>query len=62
MKFGLFYELQLPTPWEEGGTNRLFRETLEHVQLAEQLGFIVTDSADSCAYSVQTAKPVGVVF
>ncbi|MDG2004847.1 MAG: LLM class flavin-dependent oxidoreductase [Novosphingobium sp.] len=39
MKFGLFYELQLPTPWEEGGTNRLFRETLEHVQLGEQLGF-----------------------
>lgn len=39
MKFGLFYELQLPTPWEEGDANRLFRETLEHVQLAEKLGF-----------------------
>ncbi len=39
MKFGLFYELQLPTPWEEGGENRLFRETLEHVVLAEKLGF-----------------------
>jgi alkanesulfonate monooxygenase SsuD/methylene tetrahydromethanopterin reductase-like flavin-dependent oxidoreductase (luciferase family) len=39
MKFGLFYELQLPTPWEEGGENRLFRETLEHVVLAERLGF-----------------------
>jgi alkanesulfonate monooxygenase SsuD/methylene tetrahydromethanopterin reductase-like flavin-dependent oxidoreductase (luciferase family) len=38
-EFGLFYELQLPTPWEEGDENRIFREALEHVQLAEQLGF-----------------------
>ena len=39
MKFGLFYELQLPTPWEEDGIGRLFRETLEHIVLAEKLGF-----------------------
>jgi alkanesulfonate monooxygenase SsuD/methylene tetrahydromethanopterin reductase-like flavin-dependent oxidoreductase (luciferase family) len=39
VKFGLFYELQLPTPWEDGDENRIFREALEHVQLAEQLGF-----------------------
>lgn len=39
MKFGLFYEIQLPTPWEEGDETRMFRETLEHVVLAERLGF-----------------------
>jgi alkanesulfonate monooxygenase SsuD/methylene tetrahydromethanopterin reductase-like flavin-dependent oxidoreductase (luciferase family) len=39
MRFGLFYEIQLPTPWEEDGANRMFRETLEHVALAERLGF-----------------------
>src|SRR5580658_9266205 len=39
MKFGLFYELQLPTPWAEGDEERIFRETLDHVALAERLGF-----------------------
>ncbi len=39
MKFGVFYELQLPTPWGEGDENRIFRETLEHVVLAERLGY-----------------------
>jgi len=39
MKFGLFYELQLPFPHEDADVTRLFRETLEHVELAERLGF-----------------------
>jgi alkanesulfonate monooxygenase SsuD/methylene tetrahydromethanopterin reductase-like flavin-dependent oxidoreductase (luciferase family) len=39
MKFGVFYEIQLPTPWEEGDENRVFREALEHVVLSERLGF-----------------------
>ena len=39
MKFAVHYELQLPTPWEEGGENRIFREALDHVVLAERLGF-----------------------
>ena len=38
MKFGVFYEIQLPTPWGEGDKVRMFRETLEHVQLADRLG------------------------
>jgi len=38
MKFGVFYEIQLPTPWQEGDQQRMFRETLEHVQLADRLG------------------------
>jgi len=38
MKFGVFYEIQLPTPWGEGDQARMFRETLEHVQLADRLG------------------------
>lgn len=39
MRFGLFYELQLPRPWEEGAEQRLFRESLEQVELADRLGF-----------------------
>jgi alkanesulfonate monooxygenase SsuD/methylene tetrahydromethanopterin reductase-like flavin-dependent oxidoreductase (luciferase family) len=38
MKFGLFYEHQLPRPWTEGAEQRLFREALEQVELADRLG------------------------
>jgi alkanesulfonate monooxygenase SsuD/methylene tetrahydromethanopterin reductase-like flavin-dependent oxidoreductase (luciferase family) len=39
MKFGVFYEHQLPKPWHEGDEARLYREALEQVELADRLGF-----------------------
>tara|TARA_R110000824_G_scaffold118960_14_gene272246 strand:+ start:380530 stop:381777 length:1248 start_codon:yes stop_codon:yes gene_type:complete len=39
MKFGVFYELQLPKPWLPGDEERLFHEALEQVELADRLGF-----------------------
>lgn len=39
MKFGLFYEHQLPRPWAEGDEERLLREALEQIELADRLGF-----------------------
>jgi alkanesulfonate monooxygenase SsuD/methylene tetrahydromethanopterin reductase-like flavin-dependent oxidoreductase (luciferase family) len=39
MKFGLFYEHQLPRPWREGDEHRLFHEALEQVVLADRVGF-----------------------
>ena len=39
MKFGLFYELQLPAPHDDDAVTRTFTETLEHVELADRLGF-----------------------
>lgn len=39
MRFGVFYELQLPKPWNEGDEHRLFQEALDQVVLADQLGF-----------------------
>ena len=39
MKFGVFYELQLPKPWNEGDEARLFHEALEQIVLADKLGF-----------------------
>jgi alkanesulfonate monooxygenase SsuD/methylene tetrahydromethanopterin reductase-like flavin-dependent oxidoreductase (luciferase family) len=39
MKFGVFYEHQLPKPWREGDEARLYREALEQVELADRLGF-----------------------
>ncbi len=38
MRFGVFYELQLPKPWGEGAERRLVREAMEQVQLADRLG------------------------
>ncbi|MBM3490595.1 MAG: LLM class flavin-dependent oxidoreductase [Alphaproteobacteria bacterium] len=38
MRFGVFYELQLPKPWTEGGEHRLFSEALDQVELADRLG------------------------
>ncbi len=39
MKFGSFYELEMPRPWEPGKEQRIFREGLEQVELADRLGF-----------------------
>lgn len=39
MRFGVFYELQLPRPWAEGDEHRLFKEALDQVVLADHLGF-----------------------
>jgi alkanesulfonate monooxygenase SsuD/methylene tetrahydromethanopterin reductase-like flavin-dependent oxidoreductase (luciferase family) len=39
MKFGVFYEHQLPKPWGPGDEERLFHEALAQVRLADALGF-----------------------
>ena len=39
MRFGVFYELQLPKPWAEGDEHRLFKEALDQVVLADRLGY-----------------------
>jgi alkanesulfonate monooxygenase SsuD/methylene tetrahydromethanopterin reductase-like flavin-dependent oxidoreductase (luciferase family) len=39
MRFGIFYEFQLPRPWGEGDEHRLLKEALEQVELADSLGF-----------------------
>lgn len=38
MKFGIFIDLQLPRPWQEGDEARLFQEALEQVELADRIG------------------------
>jgi alkanesulfonate monooxygenase SsuD/methylene tetrahydromethanopterin reductase-like flavin-dependent oxidoreductase (luciferase family) len=39
MRFGIFYEHQLPRPWTDGLEHRLFQDALAQVELADQLGF-----------------------
>jgi alkanesulfonate monooxygenase SsuD/methylene tetrahydromethanopterin reductase-like flavin-dependent oxidoreductase (luciferase family) len=38
MKFGIFYEHQLPRPWGEGAELKLFQDALDQVELADRLG------------------------
>ncbi len=38
MRFGVFYELQLPKPWGEGAEHQLVQEAIEQVELADRLG------------------------
>jgi alkanesulfonate monooxygenase SsuD/methylene tetrahydromethanopterin reductase-like flavin-dependent oxidoreductase (luciferase family) len=39
MRFGIFYEHQLPRPWAPGDAQRLLTDALEQVELADRLGF-----------------------
>ena len=38
MRFGVFYELQLPKPWTEEDEHRLVHEALDQIELADKLG------------------------
>jgi alkanesulfonate monooxygenase SsuD/methylene tetrahydromethanopterin reductase-like flavin-dependent oxidoreductase (luciferase family) len=39
MRFGIFYEHQLPRPWGPDSEHRLLRDALEQVELADRLGY-----------------------
>ena len=39
MKFGVFYEHQLPRPWTANSEYELFQNSLAQVELADQLGY-----------------------
>lgn len=39
MKFGIFYEHQLPRDWDDFSEHRLFKNSLDQIELADQLGF-----------------------
>ena len=39
MKFGLFYEQQLPRPWSANREHELIQDSLTEVELADRLGY-----------------------
>jgi alkanesulfonate monooxygenase SsuD/methylene tetrahydromethanopterin reductase-like flavin-dependent oxidoreductase (luciferase family) len=39
MNFGIFYELQLPRPWEQDDERKLYQNALSQVELADKLGY-----------------------
>ena len=39
MKFGIFYELQLPRPWQKDSELKLYQDALTQVELADRVGY-----------------------
>src|SRR6187455_2308022 len=39
MKFGIFYELQLPRPWRPDSELNLYHNALDQLELADRLGY-----------------------
>ncbi|MBV7335243.1 LLM class flavin-dependent oxidoreductase [Chloroflexi bacterium TSY] len=38
MQFGIFYEHQIPRPWNNGDEHQLFQDALDQVELADKIG------------------------
>jgi alkanesulfonate monooxygenase SsuD/methylene tetrahydromethanopterin reductase-like flavin-dependent oxidoreductase (luciferase family)/putative sterol carrier protein len=41
MRFGIFYEHQLPRPWGDDGEHRLLKDALAQIEIADRVGFDV---------------------
>ncbi len=41
MRFSLFYEHQLPRPWDADSERRLYQDALEQIEIADRVGFDV---------------------
>ena len=39
MRFGIFYEHQLPRPWDDTSEHQLIQDALDQCELADSLGF-----------------------
>src|SRR5581483_7809911 len=39
MKFGIFFELSVPRPWDDGAEKAVYDNALEQARLADELGF-----------------------
>ncbi len=52
MKFGLFYQIQVPKPWHEDSESRRIHEALEQISYAEEMDF------DSVWFSEHHFRPV----
>src|ERR1700739_641828 len=39
MKFGIFYELQLPRPWKPDGEHKLYHDALTQLEVADRCGY-----------------------
>ena len=57
MKFGIFYELSVPRPWDREAERTVYMNALEQVRLADELGFDqVWASSITSSRSTRTAR------
>ena len=60
MKFGIFYELQLPRPWTPNGELKLYQDALTQVELADRLGYDYAPEVGSLvAPIIVNVTPIG---
>ena len=52
MKFGLFYQIQVPKPWDEDSESKRIWEALDQIEYAEEMGY------DSVWFSEHHFRPV----
>lgn len=52
MRFGLFYQIQVPKPWNDESEAKRIHEALEQITYAEEMGF------DSVWFSEHHFRPV----
>src|SRR4030088_1854791 len=62
MKFGIFYELQLPRPWLPGGELQLYQNALDQVELADRLGYDFTWEVEHHFLEEYSHSPAPEVF
>lgn len=56
MKFGIFYEHQLPRPWGERSEYQLLQDALAQIELADRLGYDYAGHVDLAADNADTYK------
>ena len=49
MRFGIFYELQLPRPWQADDELRLYQDALTELETADRLGYDYAWVLASCS-------------
>ncbi len=62
MKFGIFYELQLPRPWEQDSELDLFQNALDQVELADGLGYDIAWEVEHHFLEEYSHSPAPEVF
>lgn len=62
MKFGIFYELQLPRPWERDSELNLFQDALDQVELADRLGYDIAWEVEHHFLEEYSHSPAPEVF
>ena len=56
MKFGIFYELQLPRPWGQDDERQLYQNALTQVELADAAGIGLVDQLGGLGTAMAVAR------